>query len=43
MFLILFQGLFVARLYEYSGFKNWDGSRNWWIMFARAGGTYIHA
>ena len=35
---LAFQGLFVARLFEYSTFKNHDGSRNWWIMFARAGG-----
>ena len=31
----------MARLVEYSGFKNHDGSRNWWIMFARAGGENL--
>ena len=31
-------GLIVGRLYEYSTFKNSDGSVNWCIMIARATG-----
>jgi hypothetical protein len=37
-----FQGLFIARCFEYSTFKNYDGSRNWWIMLARACGKKKH-
>ena len=33
-------GLIVGRLYEYSGFKNSDGSVNWCIMIARAAGQW---
>ena len=31
-------GLIVGRLYEYSTFKNADGSLNWCVMIARATG-----
>ena len=31
--------LFVSRAIEYRNFKNWDGSTNFWIIFARASGT----
>ena len=33
--------LFVSRSIEYRNFKNWDGSTNYWIIFARAAGTYM--
>ena len=34
-------GLIVGRLYEYSTFKNSDGSVNWCIMIARATGRSV--
>ena len=37
-------GLIVGRLYEYSTFKNADGSLNWCVMIARATGkSQMHA
>ena len=35
-------GLFVARFYEYWNYKNYDYSRNWWIIFARACGQGLN-
>lgn len=30
--------LFIGRCWEYRNFKNSDGTRNWWIIVARANG-----
>ncbi|TRY74386.1 hypothetical protein TCAL_04607 [Tigriopus californicus] len=35
-------GLFIGRLWDYRHFKNSNGTRNWWIMFARAGGQCLN-
>ena len=38
-FTIINLGLITSRLWEYRHWKNIDGSRNWYIMIARAGGN----
>ena len=42
LFILVNLGLFVARFYEYWNFKNYDYSRNWWIIFARACGQGLN-
>jgi hypothetical protein len=41
-FILLNVGLFVARFYEYWNFKNYDYTRNWWIIVARACGQGLN-
>eukprot|EP00095_Tigriopus_kingsejongensis_P006523 maker-scaffold172_size289735-snap-gene-1.32 protein:Tk06523 transcript:maker-scaffold172_size289735-snap-gene-1.32-mRNA-1 annotation:"nadph oxidase" len=40
--LVINLGLFFGRLSEFKNFKNSNGTRNWWIMFARAGGQCLN-
>lgn len=42
LFILLNVGLFVARCYEYRNFKNYDYTRNWWIIMARACGQGLN-
>ena len=42
LFFLLNLGLFVSRFYTFWDFKNYDYTRNWWIIFARAAGQCLN-
>ena len=42
LFILVILGLFVARFYTFWDSKNYDFSRNWWIILARACGQVLN-
>jgi len=42
LFILVNLGLFVARFYTFWDFKNYDYTRNWWIIWARASGQCLN-
>ena len=41
-FILLNLGLFISRIFTFWDFKNHDGTRNWWVIVARAGGQALN-
>ena len=41
-FILLNLGLFISRFFTFWDFKNYDLTRNWWIILARASGQTLN-